>query len=76
MMNWRLPTDGAKTLNGLILEKLEKIPEQGTGLKLGDYPIDIVQTSDNVVNIVRIHSPEQSQSVSTNAGSNELARSG
>jgi len=58
MMNWDLPTDGAKTLNGVILEHLETIPETGTGLQLGDYPIEIVQTSDNVVNLVRIHSPE------------------
>lgn len=59
MMNWDLPTDGAKTLNGVILEHLETIPETGTGLRLGDYPIEIVQTSDNVVNLVRIHSPEE-----------------
>jgi Mg2+/Co2+ transporter CorB len=76
MMNWQLPTDGAKTLNGLILEQLEKIPEQGTGLKLGDYPIDIVQTSDNVINLVRIHSPEHMQTDGTEAGSTELAKSG
>jgi Mg2+/Co2+ transporter CorB len=57
MMNWHLPTDGAKTLNGLILEQLEMIPETGTGLTLGDYPVEIVQTSENVVNTIRIHSP-------------------
>ena len=39
MMNWHLPTDGPKTLNGLILETLEAIPEQGTGLVLNDYPV-------------------------------------
>ena len=59
MMNWHLPTDGAKTLNDLILEKLETIPEQGTGLQLGDYPVEIVQTSENVINLVRIGSPDQ-----------------
>jgi Mg2+/Co2+ transporter CorB len=59
MMNWNLPTDGAKTLNGVILEHLETIPETGTGLQLGKYPIEIIQTSDNVVNLVRIHSPEK-----------------
>lgn len=58
MMHWHLPTDGAKTLNGLILEKLETIPEQGTNLLLGSYSVEIVQTSDNVINKVRIHSPE------------------
>ena len=54
-MNWELPTDGAKTLNGLILEYLETIPEPGTGLKLNDYPIEILQTGDNAVKTVRIH---------------------
>jgi len=67
MMNWDLPTDGAKTLNGLILEQLETIPETGTGLQLGDYPVEIVQTSDNVVNLVRIHSPDEKLAASTAA---------
>jgi len=57
MMNWRLPTDGPKTLNGLIVETLEVIPEQGTGLMLNDYPVEILQTSDSIVQSVRINSP-------------------
>ena len=57
MMNWHLPTDGPKTLNGLILEQLETIPKPGTGLKLSDYPVEILQTSDNVVKTVRISPP-------------------
>jgi Mg2+/Co2+ transporter CorB len=57
MMNWHLPVDEAKTLNGLILEQLEEIPETGTDLQLGDYNVEIVQTSENVINLVRIHSP-------------------
>jgi Mg2+/Co2+ transporter CorB len=57
MMNWNLPTDGPKTLNGLILEHLETIPEKGTGLMLNDYPIKILQTSENVVKTVRIREP-------------------
>ena len=57
MMNWHLPTDGPKTLNGLILEQLETIPKTGTGLKLSDYPVEILQTSDNVVKTVRIRPP-------------------
>jgi Mg2+/Co2+ transporter CorB len=57
MMNWELPTDGAKTLNGLILEQLQTIPQTGTTLTLGDYPVEIVHTSDNAVNKVRIRQP-------------------
>jgi Mg2+/Co2+ transporter CorB len=57
MMNWRLPTDGPKTLNGLILEKLEAIPRKGTGLMLNDYAVEILQTSGNVVETVRVREP-------------------
>jgi len=60
-MNWHLPTDGPKTLNGLILEYLETIPETGTGLKLNNYPIEILQTSENVVKSVMIHAPKPDQ---------------
>jgi Mg2+/Co2+ transporter CorB len=56
-MNWHLPTDGPKTLNGLILEQLETIPEQGTGLMLDDYPVEILKTSESVVKTVRINTP-------------------
>jgi Mg2+/Co2+ transporter CorB len=57
MMNWHLPTDGPKTLNGLILEQLEAIPQDGTGLLLNDYPVEILETGDNVVKLVRIRPP-------------------
>ena len=49
-----LPTNGPKTLNGLILEHMEDIPETGTSLLLAGYPIDIVQTKDNAVKTARI----------------------
>jgi Mg2+/Co2+ transporter CorB len=58
MMNWKLPVDEAKTLNGLILEQLEDIPEPGTALQLGAYSIEILKTSENAINLVRIHSPK------------------
>ncbi len=45
---------GAKTLNGLILEHLEDIPEAGTSLKIADYPIEIIQTQDRSVKVARI----------------------
>jgi Mg2+/Co2+ transporter CorB len=57
MMNWHLPTNGPKTLNGLILEQLETIPEQGTDLMLDDYPVEILKTSESVVKTVRINTP-------------------
>ena len=50
----RLPLDSAKTLNGLILEHLEDIPEAGTSLKIADYPIEIIQMQDRIVKVARI----------------------
>ncbi|MGA7800470.1 MAG: HlyC/CorC family transporter [Gammaproteobacteria bacterium] len=51
----QLPTSGPKTLNGLILEYMETIPEPGTSLLLNGYPVDIVQTKDNAVKTARLH---------------------
>ena len=52
--DWRLPTDGPKTLNGLIVELLETIPEPQTCLKVNGYPIEIVETDENRIRSVRI----------------------
>jgi Mg2+/Co2+ transporter CorB len=56
-MRWNLPTDGPKTLNGLIVEFLETIPEPGTTLKLADYMLEVLQTGDNAIKTVRIRPP-------------------
>lgn len=53
-MRWSLPTDGPKTINGLITELLEDIPDPGTRLELAGYPVEIVHTSGNAVKTVRI----------------------
>lgn len=53
-LGMHLPLDGAKTLNGLILEHLQDIPEAGTSLKIADYPIEIIQMQDRVVKVVKI----------------------
>ncbi len=55
MMHWELPTDGPKTINGLMLEHLESIPVAGTSVLIAGYPIDIMQTTGNAVKTVRIH---------------------
>lgn len=49
-----LPLDEAKTLNGLILEHLQDIPEPGTSLKLAGYPVEVIQTQDRIVKVVRL----------------------
>ncbi|MBT8107168.1 MAG: HlyC/CorC family transporter [Gammaproteobacteria bacterium] len=51
---WELPTDGPKTLNGLIVELLETIPAPGATLNIDGYPIEIVETDDNRIRSVRI----------------------
>ncbi len=66
IMQWDLPTDGAKTLNGMITEYLETIPEVGTSLLLSGYPIEVVQTSSSSVKTVRID-PSYRQRTDTNA---------
>ena len=54
-MGWHLPTDGPKTLNGLILEQLESIPETGTSLLIAGYPMEILQVQDNAVRVAKIY---------------------
>jgi Mg2+/Co2+ transporter CorB len=53
-LRWELPTDGPKTLNGLVLDYLETIPESGTSLKLHGHPLEIVQTTENAVKTVKV----------------------
>jgi Mg2+/Co2+ transporter CorB len=53
-LNWDLPLGGPKTMNGLILEYLESIPEPSTSLLLSGYPVEILQTEDNGVKLARI----------------------
>ncbi len=57
LMNWNLPTDGPKTLNGLIVERLETIPESGTGLTVNLYPIEILDTTEHAIKKVRVSVP-------------------
>jgi Mg2+/Co2+ transporter CorB len=56
-LQWHLPTDGPKTINGLLLEQLETIPDPGTTLKVGEYQFEVLQIADNAIRTVRIHAP-------------------
>lgn len=67
-LGFHLPLDGAKTLNGLILDHLEDIPETGTSLKIAGYPIEVIQTQDRIVKVARIF-PATSKVSSKNHGS-------
>ena len=53
-MTWAFPTDGPKTLNGLIIEYLEDIPEANLSVRIAGYPLEIVDVSDNMIKTVRI----------------------
>ncbi len=54
-LRMNLPIDGPKTLNGLIIEELEMIPEPNTSLLLEGHPVDVLQIRENMVKTVRIH---------------------
>jgi Mg2+/Co2+ transporter CorB len=53
----RLPTDGPKTLNGLILEHLQDIPEADVAIKIGEVPLEIVHAHGRAIKTVRIFKP-------------------
>lgn len=59
LLGLALPLDGPKTLNGLILEHLRDIPEIGVGLRIGGVAMEIVQTEDRRVKIVKLYRPLQ-----------------
>ncbi len=54
LLDWQLPADGPKTLNGLILEKLETIPEPGTSMLIDQHPVTVLQTEENRVKVARV----------------------
>jgi len=53
-MSWQLPTDGPKTLNGLIIEHLEDIPQSNLSVRIAGYPVEIVDASENRIKTVRV----------------------
>lgn len=67
LMHWKLPTDGPKTLNGLILEQLETIPDPETSVTVADYPIEILSTSEHAITSVRIRAAEQAGEIALEA---------
>jgi len=53
-LGWDLPVHGPKTLNGLVLEHLESLPESNLCLRIGDYLIETLQIKDNVIKNLKI----------------------
>jgi Mg2+/Co2+ transporter CorB len=53
-LNLTLPLDGPRTLNGLVIEHFEDIPEAGTSFRIGEHTLEIMQTQDRIVKSVKI----------------------
>jgi Mg2+/Co2+ transporter CorB len=52
-LNWTLPTEGPRTISGLILEVLEAFPEGNTSLALEEHCLEILSLDSNVIQAVR-----------------------
>lgn len=57
-LEWELPTEGPKTLSGLIVEYLEDIPQTPLGMRIAGYPIEIIEIKENMIKQVKVF-PEQ-----------------
>jgi Mg2+/Co2+ transporter CorB len=57
-----LPTDGPKTLNGLILEILEEIPDGDVCLKIRDVMLEVMRSDDQAVRTVKLFKPRSTRS--------------
>lgn len=58
VLSWSLDHSGAKTLNGLLMEMLESIPDSSVGIQLDGYYAEIVQIQDNVIRTVKMWEAE------------------
>jgi len=56
---WSLPTEGPKTLNGLIIEYMETIPEAGVSVNLHGYRLEIIKSDKNTIKQVKFYPKKQ-----------------
>jgi Mg2+/Co2+ transporter CorB len=61
LLNLNLPLDGPRTLNGLILEKLEAIPDHDVSLRIAGIVMEIVQFDEQGVKTVKLYRPALAQ---------------
>jgi len=61
VLSWDLESSGAKTLNGLLTESLESIPDSSVCINLDGYYAEIVQVKDNVIKTVKMWRAPQNQ---------------
>ena len=57
-LGWDLPTEGPKTLSGLILEEIQTIPDTNIGLTIEGYRIETVLIKDNVIKLAKLEKIE------------------
>ena len=57
-LGWELPTEGPKTLSGLILEEIQTIPDTNIGLTIEGYRIETVLIKDNVIKLAKLEKIE------------------
>ena len=58
-LEWELPTEGPKTLSGLILEEIQTIPDTNIGLTIEGYRIETVLIKDNVIKLAKLEKIEE-----------------
>ena len=58
-LKWELPTEGPKTLSGLILEEIQTIPDTNVGLSIENYRIETVLIKDNVIKLAKVEIIEE-----------------
>lgn len=58
----RFPLDGAKTINGLLLEHFGDIPESGVSIKLHGAVIEVLQVQDKSIKVIRLRPPRTGDS--------------
>jgi Mg2+/Co2+ transporter CorB len=66
-LGWQLPTGGPKTVNGLLLEHLETIPDPGAMVRVGAYEFEVLQMADNAVRTVRVRAPASEKPAAASA---------
>ncbi|AZZ97650.1 HlyC/CorC family transporter [Pseudoalteromonas sp. R3] len=65
-MRWHLPTEGPKTLSGLIVEYLEDIPQTQLGLKIAGYPMEVVEIKENMIKVVKVYPNKKKKPAKSN----------
>ncbi len=60
--NWHFPLDGPKTLSGLIIERLEMIPDECVGLRIAGYPLEVIEKDAHRITLVKVWPDRRSSS--------------